>query len=138
KDPINLEQSNKLRNSSSCKFAGSHGATSSKNFNSVCKLDSFRINPTFFQFSSCSAERSADASPWNRVPIVFSAGGGEIAEVSISIASPARAPKTSPSSNELLASRFAPCTPVHATSPAAYKPASVVRPCVSVLTPPIT
>ena len=38
------------------------------------------------------------------------------------IAHPARAPKTSPSSSELLARRFAPWTPVHATSPAAKSP----------------
>ena len=35
------------------------------------------------------------------------------------IASAARAPNTRPSNSELLARRFAPCTPVHATSPAA-------------------
>ena len=35
---------------------------------------------------------------------------------------PARAPNTSPSSSELLASRLAPWTPVHATSPAANSP----------------
>ncbi len=34
----------------------------------------------------------------------------------------ARAPKTSPSSSELLARRLAPCTRVHATSPAANRP----------------
>ena len=38
------------------------------------------------------------------------------------IASAARAPNTSPSSSELLASRLAPCTPVQATSPAANSP----------------
>src|ERR1017187_2896362 len=32
---------------------------------------------------------------------------------------PARSPNTTASSSELLARRFAPCTPVHATSPAA-------------------
>ena len=53
------------------------------------------------------------------------------------IASAARAPKTSPSNRELLASRFAPCTPVQAHSPAAYRPGSDVRPSVSVRTPPI-
>ena len=37
------------------------------------------------------------------------------------------APKTSPSSSELLASRLAPWTPVPATSPAAYRP-GIVRP----------
>ena len=38
------------------------------------------------------------------------------------IAPAARAPNTSPSSSELLASRLAPWTPVHATSPAANSP----------------
>lgn len=40
---------------------------------------------------------------------------------------PVISPKTSPSSSELLASRFAPCTPL-ATSPAAYSPGTLVRP----------
>jgi hypothetical protein len=52
-------------------------------------------------------------------------------------ATPARRPNTSPSSNELLASRLAPCTPLHATSPAANKPGNVVAPLRSVVTPPI-
>ena len=42
-----------------------------------------------------------------------------------------------PSSNELLANRLAPCTPLQATSPAAYNPGNVVAPCTSVHTPPI-
>src|SRR6266568_5658970 len=50
------------------------------------------------------------------------------------IACPDRAPKTSPSSSELLASRLAPCTPVAA---AAYRPGREVRPHRSVFTPPI-
>src|SRR6266571_3175627 len=43
-------------------------------------------------------------------------------------ARPDRAPNTRPSRRELLASRLAPCTPVHATSPAAYSPGTEVRP----------
>ena len=43
-------------------------------------------------------------------------------------ATPARMPKTNPSSSELLASRLAPCTPLHATSPAAKRPGNVVAP----------
>ena len=54
------------------------------------------------------------------------------------IASAARAPNTSPSSSELLASRLAPCTPVQATSPAANRPETDVRPSRSVSTPPMT
>ena len=38
------------------------------------------------------------------------------------MARPASAPKTKPSSRELLARRLAPCTPVAAASPAAYRP----------------
>ena len=41
---------------------------------------------------------------------------------------PARAPNTSPSSSELLARRLAPCTPVQATSPAANRLSTDVRP----------
>jgi hypothetical protein len=52
-------------------------------------------------------------------------------------ATPARIPNTNPSSNELLASRLAPCTPLHATSPAAKRPGNVVAPLMSVATPPI-
>ena len=53
------------------------------------------------------------------------------------IARPARPPNTSPSSSELLARRFAPCTPVRATSPAAYNPRIELLPSRSVTTPPI-
>src|ERR1700741_1844837 len=53
------------------------------------------------------------------------------------MAIPARAPKTRPSRRELLASRLAPCTPVAAVSPAAYKPDTEVLPQRSALTPPI-
>ena len=38
--------------------------------------------------------------------------------------------------DEFEAIRLAPCTPVEATSPQAYRPASDVRPCRSVRTPP--
>ena len=54
-----------------------------------------------------------------------------------SIASTTRGAKTMPSSNELEASRFAPCRPVHAHSPTAYRPGSRARPSPSVATPPI-
>ena len=47
-----------------------------------------------------------------------------------------RSAKTRPSSSELEASRFAPWTPVQATSPQAYRPGTVVRPRRSVRTPP--
>lgn len=47
-----------------------------------------------------------------------------------------RSAKTRPSRSELDASRFAPCTPVQATSPHAYSPGTVVRPRRSVRMPP--
>src|SRR5438046_2050725 len=53
------------------------------------------------------------------------------------MALPARAPKTTPSSSELLAKRLAPCTPLQAASPAANNPGRLVRPSRSVRTPPI-
>ena len=53
------------------------------------------------------------------------------------IATPARAPNTSPSSSELLARRLAPWTPVQAVSPAANRPGIDVRPHSSVSTPPM-
>ena len=51
--------------------------------------------------------------------------------------SPIRAANTRPSSRQLEASRLAPCTPVQATSPQAYRPGTVVRPARSVRTPPL-
>lgn len=47
-----------------------------------------------------------------------------------------RSAKTRPSRREFDASRFAPCTPVQATSPQAYRPGTVVRPRRSVRMPP--
>ena len=68
---------------------------------------------------SVSRRRSASRAP---------AGSRALA----SIARPARPPNTRPSSSELLARRFAPWTPVQATSPAAKSPGSDVRPSRSV------
>src|SRR5947209_7625465 len=48
----------------------------------------------------------------------------------------ARCAQTSASRRELLARRLAPCKPVQATSPTAYRPAISVRPSMSVMTPP--
>ena len=53
------------------------------------------------------------------------------------IDSATRRPNTSPSSRLFDASRFAPCTPVAATSPQAHSPGRLVRPSRSVRTPPI-
>src|SRR4029077_5964876 len=69
--------------------------------------------------------------PGSAAPLRFPTGASSI------IACPARAPNTNPSSRELLARRLAPCTPVAAVSPAAYRPGSEVRPHRSVFTPPI-
>ena len=49
----------------------------------------------------------------------------------------ARVPKTKHSLSEFEASRLAPCSPVHAASPTASRPGSVLRPSRSVWTPPI-
>nr|BFF20157.1 hypothetical protein GCM10025730_36780 [Promicromonospora thailandica] len=48
----------------------------------------------------------------------------------------AREANTMPSSSEFDASRLAPCTPVQATSPTAYRPSTDDRPSRSVTTPP--
>src|SRR5699024_3301713 len=50
------------------------------------------------------------------------------AAASAAAASAARAPNTAPSSSEFEASRFAPCTPVRAHSPAASSPGRELRP----------
>src|SRR5690625_5979271 len=49
------------------------------------------------------------------------AAGSATSPSSASIARAARAAKTAPSNREFEARRFAPCTPVHATSPTAQK-----------------
>ena len=53
-----------------------------------------------------------------------------------SMASTTRVPNTMPSSSEFDASRLAPCTPEHATSPAAHRPGRTAAPSRSVTTPP--
>ncbi len=99
-----------------------------------------RSNPAFSHINARRCAIQVSTSPAS-LPARTAAGttGFEAtgAPHSSTIASAARAPKTSPSNRELLARRLAPCTPVHAHSPAAYNPASEVRPCVSVRTPPI-
>src|SRR5690242_1918847 len=93
--------------------------------------------PPFLAASFCSLGE-AEEFPGNGAglpgmawPLRFPGGASFI------MACPARAPKTNPSRSELLAKRLAPCTPVAAVSPAAYKPDREVRPQRSVLTPPI-
>src|SRR5581483_9630924 len=53
-----------------------------------------------------------------------------------SMASTTRGAKTMPSSRELDASRLAPCTPLHAVSPAAHSPGSDDAPSMSTTMPP--
>ena len=66
--------------------------------------------------------RRRSASPAATPRDTSTAGKGSRRVAVAVIASAARAPNTSPSSSELLASRLAPCTPVQATSPAANRP----------------
>src|SRR5216683_692980 len=81
----------------------------------------------FFCASACAGSLGFGAGfPGSRAACFFFTGASFI------IACPLRAPNTSPSSRELLARRFAPCTPVSAVSPAAYSPGREVRPHKSV------
>jgi hypothetical protein len=56
---------------------------------------------------------------------------------SVTAASAARRPNTKHSASEFEASRLAPCSPVQADSPIAYRPGSDERPSMSVAIPPI-
>src|SRR5260370_11986512 len=85
-----------------------------------------------FGGSFCAAEELPGCGaglPGSAAPLRFPTGASSI------IACPARAPKTNPSSRELLASRLAPSTPAAAVSPAASRPASQVPPHRSAFTP---
>ena len=62
-------------------------------------------------------------------------GRGTAASSTAAARRPARRPR-GPPSRLLDASRLAPCTPVHATSPTAYSPGTAVRPSRSARTPP--
>lgn len=81
------------------------------------------------------AVRASGASSGTGAAAGSTAGPGRRAGADV-MSSAMRSAKTSPSRRELEASRFAPCTPVHATSPHAYRPGTVVRPYRSVRTPP--
>ena len=50
---------------------------------------------------------------------------------------PALRPNTKPSSRLFEASRFAPCSPLEVTSPAAHSSGTLVRPSASTVAPPI-
>ena len=92
-----------------------------------------RTSPASSHMSSCSAPRlnagssfRPPSSSTRRDPSARAApdrpadtAGHSPDAASAAIASPARAPKTAPSRSEFDASRFAPCTPVRATSPTA-------------------
>ena len=78
--------------------------------------------------SSLTSPSALLISPASRQSAAPGSSASPIGEASASkrgpwrAARPARRPKTRHSSRELEASRFAPCTPVHAHSPAAYSP----------------
>ena len=83
-----------------------------------------RTSPTCRHIRSCTVGDRRRQSP--RRPRRHRAAPAPVASRTAAragsrIAVAARAPKTSPSSSELLASRLAPCTPVQATSPAAIQ-----------------
>ena len=78
-----------------------------------------------------AASPSSDSRP-ARAPVASGASRPD------RMASTQRAPNTMPSRSEFEASRFAPCTPVQATSPAAQRPGSAVAPSRSTSTPPDT
>src|SRR5213083_1693142 len=110
-----------------------------RQFQRLQLLDRFRQflsaakNPPFADSFCAVAEFPGNGAglPGSAAPLRFPTGASFI------MACPARAPNTNPSSRELLANRLAPCTPVAAVSPAAYRPGSEVRPHRSVFTPPI-
>ena len=81
-------------------------------------------------------QRGARAVAGRRDRLRARARGGRRRRGRPAMSAAMRSAKTRPSSRELEASRFAPCTPVQATSPQAYRPGTVVRPCRSVRTPP--
>ena len=87
------------------------------------------ISPT----SSSATEMTVDYSTANGGP----GGSGDAAALAPLMSSATSRPQTAASSRELEASRLAPCRPVQATSPAAHSPATLVRPSLSTLTPPI-
>ena len=103
---------------------------------------------TEFVIDSESADRSTPAPSvivdwmterWvalNRPAVLISSTGSRRSGSSRARSAAMRSANTNPSSNEFEASRFAPCTPVPATSPHAYRPDTVVRPRRSVCTPP--
>lgn len=107
------------------------------------KVDAERMTPaprvmirwTAVRDSAASRGTGAGAGSWSPARSDVRSGvrsWGPAATMSAAM----RSAKTRPSRRELDASRFAPCTPVQAVSPQAYRPGTVVRPHRSVRTPP--
>ena len=123
----------------------------------LCSFCPVRSIPTFFHIALRkllrTSVKSSSPKSLGRISLTIGTGAGRAGPnpagstplpgctrapfpfISAQVA-PAISPNTNPSSSELLASRFAPCSPVLATSPAAYNPGTSVRPCASVRTPP--
>ena len=85
----------------------------------------------------CNCKRFEPFIKFPDVSEATTGAGGRGSSSRSTIVSAIRRPNTNPSSSEFYASRFAPCTPVQATSPQANSPGTPVRPCRSVLTPPL-
>jgi hypothetical protein len=85
--------------------------------------------------SAVSSRLRSDGGIWYWIAGCWSEAASLASRVTT--ARPAILPKTRPSSRELLPSRLAPCRPVEATSPQAYRFSMLVRAEASVLTPPI-
>ena len=105
-------------------------------FSSIDEPSSSRIfhgrsPPPFVRASSVSSSDCASATADSGTSAWSTSSAASAA------ACPARRPKVIVSISELPPRRLAPCTETHATSPAAYSPASSVAPSASVATPPM-
>ena len=111
----------------------SPGSRARRKASASARPSAWRSTPTRVVITSCMPRRRSPAiSPSGR----SSAAGSAHARSSPGSTSAIRREKTRPSSSELEASRLAPWTPEHATSPVAYSPGTDERPHRSVATPP--